>query len=448
MNVAIPETEQFDVDGEFARSLLAEDGFRPVQPQSLQEVGLSQAFVEALLCKHLSVFGTATGRSLSDHACLPFRLIDKILDSLRTRKFIHHVNSAPFNDYFYSLTEQGQNRVESFMRESGYVGPAPVQLSEYVQSVKAQSIGHEAPDRERLGSACCDISIDPKLFDSLGPAVNSGGGMFLYGAPGNGKSTLARHITGCFGQAIWIPHAIMVDGHVIKYFDPQFHKEIPELEDGPLRTADADRRWIRIYRPTVIVGGELTLDNLELRHNPDSNVCESPLQLKSNCGCLLIDDFGRQRITPADLLNRWIVPLESHLDFLTMPTGKKIQVPFEQIVIFSTNLEPDDLVDEAFLRRIPYKIKMTDPTDEEFYYLFKIYCERYDCEYRKDVITYLLDTHYRPCGRAKRRCHPRDLLAQVRNYCRYSGIPLELRPEYFDIVVESYFATVLKTAES
>ena len=445
MDTAVGSLETFEVDPELARSLLTEDSFTPAQPQSLQEVGISSAFVESLLCKHLSILGAASGRSLSDHLCLPFSVLDKLFDSLRVRKLVQHAGTAPFNDYYYSLTEQGQNRVEGLLRECGYIGPAPVQLSEYVVSVKAQSIGHEAPDRERLAEACSGISVDPKLFDSLGPAINSGGGMFLYGAPGNGKSTLAKHIISCFGQTIWIPHALIEDGQIIKLYDPQFHKQIPADEEGPLRTREIDRRWVKIHRPTVVVGGELTLDNLELRHNPTSKISEAPLQLKSNCGCLLIDDFGRQRISPVDLLNRWIVPLESHIDFLTLPSGKKIQVPFEQLVIFSTNLRPDDLVDEAFLRRIPYKIKTTDPSDEEFYYLFKLYCDSYECEYRKDVITYLLDRHYRREGRAKRRCHPRDLLSQVRNYCRYRGLPIELRPEYFDIAVNSYFATVLTT---
>jgi predicted ATPase with chaperone activity len=252
----------------------------------------------------------------------------------------------------------------------------------------------------------------------------------------------------CFGQRIWVPHTIIASGQIIKLFDSQFHRPVDESETGTLITTNVDRRWVQIQRPTVVVGGELTLDNLELRHHQESNVCEAPLQMKSNCGCLLIDDFGRQRIAPADLLNRWIVPLESRHDYLTLPTGKKIQVPFEQIVIFSTNLEPEDLVDEAFLRRIPYKVHATDPTDEEFHHLFRMYCDKFGCEYRKDVVNYLLDTHYRPCGRAKRRCHPRDLLSQVRNYCRYNGLPLELLPEYFDVVVRSYFAMVLKTKES
>ena len=192
----------------------------------------------------------------------------------------------------------------------------------------------------------------------------------------------------------------------------------------------------------MVVGGELTLDSLEIRHDPHSNVSEAPLQLKSNCGCLLIDDFGRQRIEPAALLNRWIVPLESRHDFLTLPTGKKIKVPFEQLIIFSTNLEPSDLVDEAFLRRIPYKIEIGDPNEEEFHRLFELYARTFQCRYRAEVIDYLVSHHYRPHGRQMRRCHPRDLLTQIRNYCSYNDLPITMEPEHFDRVVRSYFTAL------
>ena len=439
MSVAAPV---FEVDPELVRSLLTDDVFEPVEPATLDQAGLTDAFVEALICKDLSVNGTARGRALSDNVGLPFNIIARLLESLRTRKLVAHASGAQFNDYSYMLTELGAARAHQMLRECAYVGPAPVRLSEYVMSVAAQSIAHEAPGRERLVEACKGISVDPKLFRSLGPAINSGGAIFLYGAPGNGKSTLARQITMCFGQRIWVPHAIIDCGHVIKFYDSQFHRAVEDVDGTLLRSTSVDRRWIQIHRPTVVVGGELTLDNLELRHHPDTKICEAPLQMKSNCGCLLIDDFGRQRIAPADLLNRWIVPLESHHDYLTLPTGKKLQVPFQQIVIFSTNLEPEDLVDEAFLRRIPYKIHTADPTDDEFYFLFQLYCNKFGCEYRKDVVTYLLDKYYRPCRRAKRRCHARDLLAQVRNHCRYNGVPLELLPEYFDLAVENYFAMI------
>jgi predicted ATPase with chaperone activity len=217
---------------------------------------------------------------------------------------------------------------------------------------------------------------------------------------------------------------------------------VTDRSRGIIRQREYDLRWVRIQRPTVVVGGELTMDALEIRHDATTNISEAPLQLKSNCGCLVIDDFGRQRIEPAELLNRWIVPLEAGHDFLTLPTGKKIQVPFEQLIIFSTNLEPRDLVDEAFLRRIPYKIELGNPSEEEFLELFKLYAGRFGCEYRPQVVRDLLERHYRTHGRAMRRCHPRDLLRQVKNYCRYKRIPFEMRSEHFDRVVQSYFAMV------
>jgi predicted ATPase with chaperone activity len=318
-----------------------------------------------------------------------------------------------------------------------------VPLGDYVLSVEAQTIRAEAPKREQLAKAFSDISVDPALFEALGPAVNSGAGLFLYGAPGNGKSTLAKRITMCFGQHVWIPQTLVEDGQLVKLFDAAYHEALPEAEDQILQAADHDRRWVRVRRPTVVVGGELTMDGLEIRHDPHSNISEAPLQMKSNCGCLLIDDFGRQRIEPAELLNRWIIPLENRQDFLTLSTGKKIQVPFEQLIIFSTNLEPADLVDEAFLRRIPYKIEIGDASEDEFHRLFELYAEQFGCDYRRDVVDDLLTRHYRPVGRPLRRCHPRDLLSQIRNFCVYNEREVEMRPDYFDRVVKSYFTVVL-----
>jgi hypothetical protein len=224
---------------------------------------------------------------------------------------------------------------------------------------------------------------------------------------------------------------------------PPTIKKGQDESDKTMDAFESDKRWIKIRRPTVVVGGELTMDALEIRHDPRSNVSEASLQMKSNCGCLLVDDFGRQRIEPVELLNRWIVPLENRIDFLTLSTGKKIQVPFEQLIIFSTNLEPSDLVDDAFMRRIPYKIEISDPCAEEFHYLFQIYCKKFDCEYRPDVVNYLIQTHFVIPGRRMRRCHPRDLLSQIRNFCLYNDLPVEIRREYFDRVVKSYFTVVI-----
>jgi hypothetical protein len=427
---------------ELLATILSDESFRPSEPATLEETGLPFSLVEGLICKRLLLAGRRSGRQLADDICLPFNLLDRLLQNLRTRQVIVHQGSAPLNDYVYSLTDAGRGRATMEMSACSYSGPAPVPLMDYVLSSEAQTIRAESPRQAQLKAAFREICVHPALFESLGPAINSGAGLFLYGQPGNGKSTLARQITQCFGQQIWIPCTIFEDGHIIKLYDAAYHEEANKEQNAILKEAAYDRRWVRVRRPTVVVGGELTLDALEIRHDPRSNVSEAPLQMKSNCGCLLIDDFGRQRIEPAELLNRWIVPLESRIDFLTLASGKKIQVPFEQLIIFSTNIEPSELVDEAFMRRIPYKIEITDPSVEEFHQLFRLYAPRFRCEYRTQVIEYLVQEHYIRAGRALRRCHPRDLLSQIRNYCVYKEVPMEMLPEYFDRVVNSYFTVV------
>jgi hypothetical protein len=390
----------------------------------------------------LLAVGSASGREIATQVCLPFVILEDTFRSLRSRQLLVHVGSAQLGDCVYALTEQGRTRGQAASASCAYVGPAPVTLAEYVLSVEAQTVRAESPKRSQLEQAFADISVNAALFESLGPAINSGAGLFLYGEPGNGKTTLAKRITSCFGQTIYVPRAIVEDGQIIKVFDAAFHEPVEQQATSLIKTGDHDQRWVRVRRPTVIVGGELTLDSLEIRHDPHSNVSEAPIQMKSNCGCLLIDDFGRQRVEPQALLNRWIVPLENRVDYLTLATGKKIQIPFEQLIIFSTNLEPKDLVDEAFLRRIPYKIEITNPDVAEFHRLFQSYVGLFQCEYQPEVVDWLLATHYRPSRRALRRCHPRDLLSQIRNYCVYHEYATEMRPEYFDRVVPSYFTVV------
>ncbi len=292
------EQKTLDIKDSLLASLLSDENFCPTEPPSIEETGLGEEFVEQLICKHLAVFGTSKGRAIADYICLPFNIVEPLLGTLRTNQFVVHAGSASFNDYYYSLTTQGRARAMAFLEACAYVGPAPVPLMDYVISVEAQSITAEAPGPEKLAEAVRDISVDPGLFESLGPAINSGAGMFLYGAPGNGKSTLAKRITLCFGQEIWIPHALYEDGQVIKFYDSAYHKQVLNDERSIIKCGEYDRRWLKISRPTVVVGGELTMDNLELRHDPRSNINEAPLQMKSNCGCLLIDDFGRQRIEP------------------------------------------------------------------------------------------------------------------------------------------------------
>jgi predicted ATPase with chaperone activity len=424
-------------------ALLSGERFWPTEPQSMEEIGLSEPFLESLTCKLLLVNGTTTGRTAATSLCLPFTLAEHILDRLRSQHLISHRGSGPLNDYICELTKDGRDRALAYQQECAYVGPAPVPLADYVISVEAQAISDEPIRRDELLDAFHDVSLEPGLLNLLGPALNSASGLFLYGAPGNGKSTLAQRITGCFGQEIWLPHAFIQGREIVKVYDPAYHREAGAAGSGE-RNENAgvyDRRWLRVKRPTV-VGGELTMDSLEIRHDPVTNISEAPLQVKSNCGCLLIDDFGRQRISPEELLNHWIVPLENRHDFLKLSSGQKIQVPFEQLIIFSTNLDPADLIDEAFLRRIPYRIEVTDPSDDEFHSLFQLVADRFGCEYDPDAVEYLLETYYRPQNRPRRRCHARDLLQQVRNYCTYNEVAFEMRPEYFDKVAHSFFTIV------
>jgi predicted ATPase with chaperone activity len=428
--------------GSLLSSILSDDSFRPAEPKSIEETGLTAALIENLILKYVLLIGSASGRQLADKLCLPFGLLEPIYQSLRQRQLLINSASAQLGDFCYQLTDQGRQRARTSMDQCGYLGSAPVPLDDYIVSVEAQTVRAEAPQKRHLAKAFSDISVEPDMFDMLGPAVNSGAGLFLYGAPGNGKTTLARRITMCFGSSIWIPRTITEDGQFIKLFDAACHEPISDGNSGLLKAAEYDRRWVKVRRPTVVVGGELTLDALEIRHDPTSNVSEASLQLKSNCGCLLIDDFGRQRMSPTDLLNRWIIPLENRHDFLTLPTGKKIQVPFEQLIIFSTNLQPTDLADEAFLRRIPYKIEVGDPNLQEFYALFKYIAKSLHCEFRQEAVDHLVEKHYTRVGRPLRRCQPRDLMLQIRNYCVYNGLPVEMRPEYFDRVVPSYFTVV------
>jgi len=435
-------TDSISVAGGLLDSLLSDESYRPAEPRSLKETGLSPTIIESLILKYVMLVGSSAGRQISEQICLPFGILEEVFQSLRQRQLLSHSGSTSLNDYFYTLTEQGRERAKSYMAQCGYVGPAPVPLDDYLVSVDAQTIRAEAPQRENLERGFAKISVEDDLFDSLGPAINSGAGMFLYGAPGNGKTTLAKCITACYGQDIWIPHTIIEDGQFIKFYDAAYHEAQETNENSLLRSNSHDPRWIKINRPTVVVGGELTMDNLEMRHDMHAKVSEAPLQMKSNCGCMLIDDFGRQRMEPQELLNRWIVPLENKVDFLTLATGKKIQVPFEQLIIFSTNLDPQDLTDDAFLRRIPYKIEVGDPSREEFHLLFRVFSKSVGCEYKPEAVDYLIDTHYVPTNRPMRRCQPRDLLSQIRNYCSYKNIGMEMRPDYFDRVCKSYFTVV------
>ncbi|MBX7166892.1 MAG: AAA family ATPase [Pirellulales bacterium] len=407
------------------------------------EAKLTESEVEALLLKCLFARGSGTGRQLVDQIKLPFQIVENILRQLKNDQLIYYRNTAVMGDYEYQVSDMGRERARRLNDQSTYFGSAPVHLHHYLESVAAQTLTTQHPGPDELKHAFNDLLLSDHMFARLGPAINSGRGLFLYGAPGNGKTSIAERVTKCFGETIWIPRALGIDGEIIRLFDPTCHDEVPlPGSAGLIDELKIDKRWIRIRRPTIIVGGELTMDSLEVTRNTSTGISEAPLQLKSNCGTLVIDDFGRQRMSTAELLNRWIVPLEKRYDFLNLPSGKKIQVPFDQLIVFSTNLQPRDLCDDAFLRRIPYKVEVIDPSEAEFRRLFEILCPKFGFTYNEAAINYLISTHYTSINRPLRCCQPRDLLLQVRNYCQFNGWPLELTKDHFDFAVENYFAVV------
>ena len=423
------------------RAVADGNNFLPKEPTSFAEAGISSALVEEIVIKFLLARGEASMREVSEQICLPFRLVEEIVLRLKAEQVLGYVDQAAMNDYICRLTEMGRDRGQRYSSMCSYFGSAPVAFNDYVDSVNAQTINNQNPTQEDLERAFSDLLIDPQLMVKLGPAVNSGKGMFLFGYPGNGKTSIAERITAAFGPYVWIPRSITMDRDIVRLFDPMNHEEAP-LEPGEslLANTSFDKRWVRIKRPTIVVGGELTMEHLEIQYNAQTGISEAPVQMKSNTGLLLIDDFGRQRMSVDELLNRWIVPLEKRYDFLNTSNGKKVLVPFDQLVVFSTNLEPKDLVDDAFLRRIPYKIEVANPSIENFVKLFEIMCRIYKFEWRPDMIKYLIEKHYLPTDRPFRNCHPRDLLLQVVNYSKYLKIDRELTCESLDFACENYFS--------
>ena len=419
----------------------AAEKFVPKTPESLNDTGLTAEEVERLILKYLLQKGTCSGRGIANQIRLPFGIVDPIVKGLKFDQLLMFANSLDMGDYEYGITEQGRERARRYVEECTYYGAAPVALRDYLRAMEYQSIAKQHVTEANLAEAFEDLLINPGLLDQLGPAINSGRGMFLFGAPGNGKTSIAERITRCFGSNIWIPRALGVDGDIIRLYDPGVHEEVEQKQsDSLFDLSGVDPRWVQIVRPTVIAGGELTMSELEVCQNQQTKICEGPLQLKSNCGTLVIDDFGRQRMPVEELLNRWIVPLEKRFDFLNLPSGKKIQVPFDQLIIFSTNLEPKNLVDGAFLRRIPYKIQVPDPSREEFCEIIRRLSPKMGFQYDQTAVDHLIETHYRQVDRPFRSCQPRDLLLQVKNFCTYKGLQRKMTPASFDFAVANYFS--------
>jgi MoxR-like ATPase len=412
------------------------------EPRSLQETGIGGDQIEQLLVKTL-YSGEATGLEIADKMCLPFHILEPLIERLRNERLMEVKGSggSGASTYRYALTDGGRDRARQYMEVSHYVGAAPVSLARYVAYMTALQAARGFMDKERLRNGFSHLIISDEVLEMVGPAVNAGKAVFLYGPPGNGKSVIAEGMGRSLGGDMYIPRAIDVDGHTVMMYDPIVHESLENPRESSLVVAamSHDRRWVRIRRPVVMVGGELTLDMLDLRFNPTARFYEAPIQLKANGGVFLVDDFGRQRMRPQDLLNRWIVPLESRIDHLTLHSGKKFVVPFDTLVVFATNLPPESLADEAFLRRIPYKIAIEDPTLDDFTKIFELNCKRRNMRFHQVMVAYLQRRHYKPSGRPLRACHPRDLLDQVSALCRYRGVEPTITRELLDAACKSYF---------
>ncbi len=333
-------------------------------------------------------------------------------------------------------------RAQLFLETSHYVGAAPVPLAQYRRYMT--EFKKHAPNtatRERVRQAFAHLVISDRVMDQLGPAINAGHSMFVYGPPGNGKTVISQAIQKLLDGDIHIPHAIEVEGAIIRLFDPVSHDEIPSdtLAQGLDKGADFDRRWVRCRRPLVMVGGELTLESLELSYNSTAGFYKAPVQATANGGVLVIDDFGRQRVAPRDLLNRWIVPLESRVDFLTLQSGQKFDLPFMTLVAFATNIRPQELVDEAFLRRIHYKVLCESPTHEDYIVIFRNYCMTKGVAFDRNLVEDLLENYYKPRDLSLRGCHPRDLIDQSLSLAEYLGKPPDLTGELLKAACDSYF---------
>lgn len=417
--------------------------FWPLEPANWEEMKFTPEGTEELVLKCLMNRGSASGREIADHIAVSFGLLNEVLGPLKDRRLLSHRGAAQLGDYVYELTEVGTETAKRYAAQCAYDGPAPITLGDYVESVAAQSIHKHPPTFSEISDIFEDLVLSDDVLDQVGQAIHAGYGFFLYGESGNGKTSVAERVSRAFGKTIWIPRSLNIEGSIIRLFDPCDHIEMPpEDKDGLYDQLKIDRRWVRIRRPTILVGGELTMDRLEIRSGIAPGVNEAPLQLKSNGGALVIDDFGRQRMTTDELLNRWIVPLDRGFDILSLPNGKAIQVPFDQLLIFSTNMEPRELADEAFLRRIPYKIRITYPKENEFRELFRREAVQHEIDYNESAVDELIETHYVKAGRPLRCCHARDLLRQIRHYCQFKGYPVEMTTEYLNVAVRNYFGAV------
>ena len=391
------------------------------RPQTIAATGLPTDFLVDLLEKHLFEGGVLSMRELVARVALSGRLLEELLGFLRKEGRIEiRAQYGENQGLGYALTERGRGSAMASLMVSGYVGPTPVPLEFYAETVRLQSVRGRSVTRSRMHAAFTDTVLDPAMLDRLGPALNSGKAIFVYGAPGTGKTFITQRLARLFDDTCLIPHAIAIGDTVVRVFDAAVHRQFQE-SNSPVVMLNRghDPRYVLCERPLLITGGELTAEMLEIQLDPATRQYRAPLQLKANGGMLILDDLGRQRVSPKTVLNRWILPMEEGVDYLSMNTGQHFRAPFDVVLVFSTNLLPQDLVDDAFLRRIGYKIGFQALTIEQYHLIWRRICEASGVRYDVDTCQFMIESLYAPTGTPLLPCHPRDLIGMALDRVTY-----------------------------
>lgn len=409
----------------------------PIAPTNMEDMGVSPEVLSNLILKLAYILPKFTTRYAAEKLCIPLHIISVLLEQLQKDGLVEILGQPdPFN-YRFTITDRGRERAVRLLEISGYVGPAPVSLADYTKNLEWQFQHLPEPTPEKVKAAISEMVVPKDDLHLAGLALTSRRTLFIYGPPGNGKTMLGHLLHNAMEGYLWIPHCICIDNHIIRVYDLQCHKAVPvELQDDT--ALKIDHRWIRIRIPFVVVGGELTIEALDLMYIPNLGYYEAPLHFKANGGIFLLDDFGCQHVEPYKLLSRWILPLERQVDYLTLQTGQQLEVPFRQMLILSTNLDPKEVMMPAFLRRIGYRLNLKDPSPERYAEIFRQYAARYNLPVKTELVEHLL-ARYHAERRSLRCCEPRDLIERAVDICRFHGQPLELKEETLDLAWRGYF---------